>query len=65
MWPDRVWNPRPLTYKSVALPTALRGPARLDINRLVMRKVGVIGRNTVKSTDIFWQRRCVAAAMLI
>ena len=27
MWPDRVSNPGPLTYKSGALPTALRGPA--------------------------------------
>ena len=28
MWPDRVSNPRPLTYESGALPTALRGPAQ-------------------------------------
>ena len=27
MWPDRVANPGPLTYKSGALLTALRGPA--------------------------------------
>ena len=27
MWPDRVSNPGPLTYKSGALLTALRGPA--------------------------------------
>ena len=27
MWPDRVSNPEPLTYKSGALSTALRGPA--------------------------------------
>ena len=26
MWPDRVSNLGPLTYKSGALPTALRGP---------------------------------------
>ena len=34
MLPDRVSNPGPLTYESGALPTALRGPARLplDIN---------------------------------
>ena len=31
MWPDRVSNPRPLTYESGALPTALRGPARLAL----------------------------------
>ena len=28
MLPDRVSNPRPLTYKSGALPIALRGPAQ-------------------------------------
>ena len=27
MLPDRVSNPRPLTYESGALPIALRGPA--------------------------------------
>ena len=27
MWPGRVSNPRPLTYESGALPTALRDPA--------------------------------------
>ena len=27
MWPNRVSNPEPLTYKSDALPTALRSPA--------------------------------------
>ena len=27
MLPDRVLNPGPLTYKSGALPIALRGPA--------------------------------------
>ena len=28
MLPDRVSNPGPLTYKSGALPIALRGPAK-------------------------------------
>ena len=32
MWPDRVSNPGPPTYKSGALPTALRGPANSAIN---------------------------------
>ena len=32
MWPDRVSNPGPLTYKSGALPTALRSPANSVIN---------------------------------
>ena len=30
MLPDRVSNPGPLTYKSGALPIALRGPAAFD-----------------------------------
>ena len=29
MWPDQISNPGPLTYESGALPTALRGPARV------------------------------------
>ena len=32
MWPDRVSNPGPLTYKSGALPIALRGPAGPGFN---------------------------------
>ena len=32
MLPDRVSNPGHLTYKSGALPIALRGPATLDQN---------------------------------
>ena len=32
MWPDRVWNPGPLTYESGALPTALRGPVLNETN---------------------------------
>ena len=30
MLPDRVSNPRPLTYESGALPIALRGPALIE-----------------------------------
>ena len=30
MWPDRVSNPGPFTYKSGSLPTALRGPASME-----------------------------------
>ena len=30
MLPDRVSNPRPLTYKSGTLPIALRGPAQQE-----------------------------------
>ena len=32
MLPDRVSNPGPLTYKSGALPIALRGPAKCMID---------------------------------
>ena len=32
MLPDRVLNPGPLTYKSGALPIALRGPALHRLN---------------------------------
>ena len=35
MWPDRVTNPGPLTYESGALPTALRGPAKI-INKTLI-----------------------------
>ena len=31
MLPDRVSNPGPLTYESVALPIGLRGPATLKV----------------------------------
>ena len=30
MLPDRVSNPRPLTYESGALPIALRGPVKIS-----------------------------------
>ena len=33
MLPDRVTNPGPLTYESGALPTALRGPAGICLER--------------------------------
>ena len=39
MWPDRVSNPRPLTYKSGALPTALRGLANTGLNVFIHLKV--------------------------
>ena len=38
MLPDRVSNPGPLTYESGALPIALRGPAKFQMNS--MRGVG-------------------------
>ena len=37
MMPDRVLNPGPLTYESVALPIALRGPAfSVELPLLIM-----------------------------
>ena len=35
MLPDRVSNPGPLAHESDALPTALRGPARLPRKSVV------------------------------
>ena len=40
MLPDRVSNPGPLTYESVALPIALRGPA-WGISHLKIKGCGV------------------------
>ena len=55
MWPDRVSNPGPLTYKSGALPTALRGPAIEDEkDEIAMRKDNNIKvSNGVFSHDVF------------
>ena len=36
MWPDRVSNPGPLTYKSGVLPTALRGPASVFLKSILI-----------------------------
>ena len=44
MLPDWVSNPGPLTYKSSALPTALRGPAEKEDN---LSKVRVISLGDV------------------
>ena len=38
MWPDRVSNPGPLTYESGALPTALRGLARILSMRMELHE---------------------------
>ena len=43
MLPDRVSNPGPLTYKSGALPIALRGPAPgylIKVNKNITKFVG-------------------------
>ena len=44
MLPDRVSNPRPLTYESGALPIALRGPATPN-------KSGLLGVNNSDSSQ--------------
>ena len=51
MLPDRVSNPGPLTYKSGALPTALRGPA--DHSHLV------VGLNSMSEVDKVAQSTCM------
>ena len=49
MWPDRVSNPGPLTYKSGALPTALRSPdPQLLIQYLIQ------GFETLHSSAYIW-----------
>ena len=42
MWPDRVSNPGPVTYKSGALPAALRGPEVLGTIQNHLRKLNVV-----------------------
>ena len=39
MLPDRVSNPGTLTYESGALPIALRGPARGEVDKTSARSV--------------------------
>ena len=39
MWLDRVLNPGPLTYKSGALPTALRGPALIGKSSSILTRI--------------------------
>ena len=45
MWPVRVSNPGPLTYKSGALPTALRGPAKIWCQMNVKMKTAYTSRS--------------------
>ena len=49
MWPNRVSNPGPLTYKSGALPTALRSPALCLLIQVLYLHYGI---NATKSADI-------------
>ena len=49
MWPDRVSNPGPLTYKSGALPTALRSPAPQLLIQYLMQ-----GFETLHSSAYIW-----------
>ena len=42
MLPDIVSNPGPLTYKSGALPIALRGPASLTVHMIVFNRLVLI-----------------------
>ena len=61
MWPDRVSNPGPLTYKSVALPIALRGPA------LGLRQQAMIDKSQIaleKEILVQWVRKRKIASLL-
>ena len=50
MWPDRVSNPGPLTCESGALPTALRGPAKIK----TVSKTNI----SIGQVKIEWEFRC-------
>ena len=52
MLPDRVSNPGPLTYESVALPIALRGPANLLIICAYSNMHDIAKTTTEKLCDI-------------
>ena len=61
MWPDRVSNPGPLTYKSGAVPIALRSPATCfedvqsnlcDLNGNFLKPPDF--SNLTISRDLFW-----------
>ena len=56
MWPDRVSNPRPLTYMSGALPAALRGPAS---NRWISLEISLINRGIVLGEYQIYFIECV------
>ena len=58
MWPDRVSNPRPLTYKSGVLPTALRGLATLHLFALVQNV-----KNNCRFS-IFWAETLFCSILL-
>ena len=46
MLPDRVSNPGPLTYKSGALPIALRGPA-LDLVSKELKGLALVSKQMI------------------
>ena len=56
MWPDRVSNPGPLTYESVALPTALCGSAQVTsvyYNKMTFDDNGLFSKSTSSKNSNF------------
>ena len=53
MLPDRVSNPRPLTYESGALPIALRGPALQGQGQLNIVQENLTEKLRIKRNKIF------------
>ena len=55
MWPDWVSNPRPLTYESGVLPTALHGPADLysELTSIIFENFLKCSKNVVFPLPIF------------
>ena len=64
MWPDRVSNPGPLTYKSGTLPTALHGPALVKEGlyiaqlwsefTMIVLSILIVSSNNSDSYDNYW-----------
>ena len=52
MWPERVSNPGPLTYESDALPTALRGPAHVQVKVNVSQSLTAVRQWDLESQCI-------------
>ena len=55
MLPDRVSNPGPLTYKSGALPIALRGPAGFEANSEIFFSFFSIKTFCNPTLELFWR----------
>ena len=56
MWPNRVWNPGPLTYESDALQTVLHRPASSLIN-LISKDTNMVFKFIMNHKKIFKAQR--------